>query len=209
MLGKFLGGMPNTVEQLAPPPPRRDRFGNIKEKKPEPEDDKKKRWVDDREYADGEYAYNDMTRQAVWALQKEPVGTKVVVCPACKTDVEPVFSHNEVVEKNADKWFSAKMLSKTIAFARCEKCNLLYLAPELVTQRSFRLPMPNEDTSKYHCFLRETFTRVNPRDLFGKWVWVHDFLVQPCGFGDVTGKTFEDLKDMVITMDDVREAEGR
>jgi hypothetical protein len=200
MLGKFLIGMPSTVKELHALPTYIVTHGCVKKPVIE-EEEKRERWIDDRPYADGDYAYNDMNRAALARLQTV-AGERVVVCPQCATDVQPVFCTDPEVLANADRWFAAKLVASTCSTATCLRCNTAHFIPELVARGSFRLVFPTEDTSGYHCYLRETFTRVNLDDKLGHWVWVHGFLVRPCAFGDVRGDTFADLDAAPPVADD-------
>jgi len=117
---------------------------------------------------DGEYAYNDMLNRA-----KDIVfnvhGFRVIVCPHCKSDVEWVRPKvvKPVVNLDEKLVWSNPNEKERLAFVSCGKCNLHFFLPELVLQRSFRFPFPNEDVESYYLFLKCVWLKGSYRILHG------------------------------------------
>jgi hypothetical protein len=148
LLGAYVDGLPKTADEIPP---------TAKELIDQP--DTHQSVYIPRAYEEGEYSYSDMVNLAipvVWSVD----GVRVLVCPTCKTDLEPAFP--PVVKPETKPLYSDKTHEKLCSFCTCPKCGATYLLPEIVAQRSFRLALPNEDTTGYYTYLKSVY-------LHGEW----------------------------------------
>jgi hypothetical protein len=53
------------------------------------------------------------------------------------------------------------------AFASCSRCNIRFFIPELVSRKSFRLLLPNEDDAGYYKYLSVIWLKGDWRVLIG------------------------------------------
>ena len=146
MLGCFVDGMPKKVSEL--PRTVKDAFDMPIERSS----------YSPRKLEEGEYGWNDLIRPCVDVLMGL-VGVRVLVCPKCKKDVEPIpsnYSNLDAVKGEVEvfrsKEFTAGCMSAN--FAECRSCDMRYFIAELVSQRSFRLKLPKEDVRSYYPFLK-------------------------------------------------------
>jgi hypothetical protein len=106
-----------------------------------------------------EYAFNDMVRYASDVVINRVAGVRVLVCPTCKSDLELVFPQFSNVYSKPDDAviFHDGRVDRQCSLCECSKCNQRFFLPEVVSKGSFRLLMPDEDSSSYFNFLAEVF----------------------------------------------------
>jgi hypothetical protein len=167
MLGVFMDGLPKTVAELPKRPVDEESLPYWKRRRVEL-------------YGNGIYSYNDSVNAAVEVVMTSVRGIRVLVCPACHADVEPYedAAMQQVSEADAKVWHAAKVVRNVHVFARCEKCDVLYFLPELVSGRHFRLQLPSEDVSSYYQYLKATFCQWDKDDEVGHDVCLFGFMVQ-------------------------------
>jgi hypothetical protein len=169
MLGKFIGGLPTTIAELPPAPPKRDKRGKVRIKEEDPDDWHKKRMapvVDEFPLEAMEYPWNDMMRDACNIVKFDITGIRILVCPKCESrDLEPIYpTFTNLAPEESEILISYdSRIERQCSMCRCPKCDVLFFLPEVVSQGSFRTLMPNEDTSTYYNFLTEVWFK-------GKWM---------------------------------------
>lgn len=103
---------------------------------------------------DGEFrsAIMNRVRDIVLGLH----GDRIVVCPSCKRDVEPVVNGEARTHVRPDDvcLFESDAKEGLPPFVRCEHCDMLYFLEELCAQRSFRLCFFGESIADYPVFLQ-------------------------------------------------------
>jgi hypothetical protein len=106
-----------------------------------------------------EYAFNDMVRYASDVVVNRVIGIRILVCPLCKSDLEPVFPQFSNVYSKPDDAviFHDGRIENSCSLCECPKCSQRFFLPEVVSKGSFRLLMPDEDSSSYFNFLTEVF----------------------------------------------------
>jgi hypothetical protein len=143
MLGCFVDGLPKKLSEL--PRTVKDALDMPIERSS----------YSPRKLEEGEYAWNDLIRPCVDVLMGL-VGVRVLVCPTCKRDVEPIFPHyvNLDAKGGEVELFRQKDVEKECIFAECRQCGMRFFMAELVSQRSFRMKLPKEDVRSYYPFLK-------------------------------------------------------
>jgi hypothetical protein len=196
MLGKFMVGMPTTVEQLPPSPPKRNKFGKVVVKHVDEDEDewKKKRLVfvhDEFPLEAMEYPWNDMMRDACNIVKFDITGVRILVCPKCKSrDLEPIYPTftNLAPEKSEILISYDSRIERQCSMCRCPKCDVLFFLPEVVSMGSFRVLMPNEDSSVYYNYLTEVWFK-------GKWMVMLGAFIDDVS-KSVFGKSFNGIDNL-------------
>lgn len=140
LLGVFVDGLPKDASELPKPDFEQE--------------EESRRFRSQGSNEVGVYDYNDMVNPAVdtvFGLN----GRRILVCPDCKVDVEPVVTElTSSYRLPTDKIiFSVAKSEEFRSFAECPKCGLGYFLAELVASKSFRLPMLHESTDGYCPYL--------------------------------------------------------
>lgn len=173
LLGIFVDGLPKTTDEIP-----------VVQKDGEPE--KQRGYYSSTKDGEGIYAYNDMINSAVevvWSVN----GLRILVCPTCKKDVEPVaIERFESWKSQTDeKVYDGSRSSDEIgSLCECLTCKQRFFLPELVAQKSFRLAMGKEDTGSYLKYLSTVFFK-------GEWRVMLGNVVRDAA-GSATGKSWVD-----------------
>jgi len=153
-----------------------------------------------------EYAFNDMVRDASDVVVNRVTGVRILVCPLCKNDLVPVFPQFSNVYSKPDDAviFHDVRIKNQCSLCECPKCSQRFFLPEVVSQGSFRLLMPDEDSSSYFNFLTEVFFKGHWTAMLG--ATLEDATSSPSG--DTFLKVSHFFRAIVDRNDDMK-GEGR
>jgi hypothetical protein len=119
------------------------------------------------------------------------MGVRVLVCPQCEThDLEPVFPTftNLDVKKGEVLYSYDSRIERQCSMCRCPKCDVLFFLPEVVSKGSFRVLMPNEDSSVYYNYLTEVWFK-------GKWMVMLGAFIDDVS-KSVSGRSFSRIEHL-------------